>query len=384
LSYSASCGLWWAGEGATIRIGQDDSGDAGAASSPEMSSDMATFRTATPPPRAWDVVGFGENSVDVIATLDRLPALNGKAALDDLATLSGGQVSTAMLGCARLGLRARYVGSFGDDATAAWQQAQLAAEGVDLSARRVVAGPSRTAIILVETSTGTRTVLGHRPASITWPPAEMPVEAFTSARALLVDATDLEASVAACQAARAAEVMTVVDVDDHVPGLDRLLRVCDIVVASDAFAGDLRHLHRDSGARVVIATLGAHGAITWDGEREYHSPGFAVPVTDTTGAGDAFRAGLIASMLDFGTRGLRDPGTAGLRHSGTPGLRDLDFANAAAALNCRGRGAQAGLPTRAEVDALVTLADARRSKETWGRDHMESQPEASGPGDPHA
>ena len=180
---------------------------------------------------------------------------------------------------------------------------------------------------------------------------------------MLVDATDVEGSIRMAAAAREAGVLTVADVDGQVPGLDRLLRLTDVLVVSATFAGDLRRLHEHSGAKVVIATLGADGAVAWDGTQEHHSPGFVVPVVDTTGAGDAFRAGLIAAIL----RTL-DPWTP-----------VLDFANACAALNCGANGAQAGLPGRADVEALVTSPATTRSKGVWATGHRVSQASV-GPG----
>jgi len=328
--------------------------------------------------RMCDVVGFGENSMDQTAVVATLPAPDGKGVVETLRILPGGQVATAMVGCARLGVRARYIGTFGHDAHGQLAQAALAEAGVDTAHTRTVQAPNRTAIILVDRARDSRMVLGHRDPALDWSAGELPLAALRGARVLLVDATDVPAAIRLASAARDAGLTTVADVDGDVPGLDQLLRLTDVLVTSENLVPDMRRLHRESGAALVVATLGANGAVAWDGEQETHVPGFVVPVVDTTGAGDAFRAGLITALLDFGTPGPRDPGT--------PGPRDLDsaltFANAVAALNCRALGAQAGLPSRAEVDALVTSVAARRSKGAWGRTRMESQPEGFTPGEP--
>ena len=62
-------------------------------------------------------------------------------------------------------------------------------------------------------------------------------------------------------------------------------------------------------------------------------------VVDTTGAGDAFRGGFVAAWLEAGAAAEAD--------------ELLRFANAVAALNCRGLGAQAGLPGTDEVRRLL-------------------------------
>jgi sugar/nucleoside kinase (ribokinase family) len=311
--------------------------------------------------RVWDVIGFGENSVDLIATTATLPDPDGKAPLDRLTTLPGGQIATAIIGCARLGLRTRYVGAFGTDANATLISSTLTDAGVDTTWCRTIAGQTRTAIILVESARQSRTVLWRRDPALDWPTSDLPLDAVAEARVLLVDATDIEGSVGMATAARAAGVLAVADVDGQVPGLERLLRLTDVLVVSATFTNDLRQLHRDSGAQVVIATLGADGAVAWDGTAEHYSPGFVVPVVDTTGAGDAFRAGLIAALLASGKP--RDPDWP----------RVLAFANACAAQNCGANGAQAGLPDRLAAEALLTSPAAVRSKGVWETGHRVSQ-----------
>src|SRR5579862_4145743 len=65
--------------------------------------------------KAVDVVGLGENSVDLVAVAPRFPRPDTKQTLSGLAALVGGQAATAMVACARLGWRARYLGGVGDD-----------------------------------------------------------------------------------------------------------------------------------------------------------------------------------------------------------------------------------------------------------------------------
>ena len=103
----------------------------------------------------------------------------------------------------------------------------------------------------------------------------------------------------------------------------------------------LRVIGAESGAAAVVATLGASGALAWCRDGEVRSPPHAATVVDSTGAGDAFRAGFAAAWL----------GTAGT----DPDLADLlAGANLVAALSCRAVGAQEGLPQRWEVPARLT------------------------------
>ncbi len=308
--------------------------------------------------REWDLLGVGENSVDLVATLPRLPQGDGKAALTGLQELPGGQVATALAAAAQLGLRTACVGTFGDDPAGRLVQQSLTDRGVDTSACRTVTARTRTAVILVETEVHTRMVLARRDPALDWAGAP-PVHLVTRAKALLVDMTDLRLSVAMAAAARAVGVLTVADVDHEGPGLTDLLPHIDVLVVSEGLRGRLRELQA-AGPRLAVATLGAAGAVVWDGRRQVHVPGFPVDVVDTTGAGDVFRAALITHLVDpvdpVDLVDLVDP---------VDPVDPVLFANAAAALSCRGLGAQGALPTRDEVERLLTSARGRQSKQAW-------------------
>lgn len=100
-------------------------------------------------------------------------------------------------------------------------------------------------------------------------------------------------------------------------------------------ADDLRALGVTRGA----ITRGREGALLFDRDGDVSVPAFEVDVTDTTGAGDAFTAGLIDAWLLAGD----SMETAGR------------FAGAVAALNCTTDGARGGLPTRDEVREFLDV-----------------------------
>ena len=118
------------------------------------------------PPRGqhpFDVVGLGLNSVDLIAVVDEYPAPDSKHPLKSVTRLPGGQAATAMVACARLGWKSRYIGRFGGDELGALGRESLVREGVDVSAAATVAGATnQMAIVLVDAKTAQRTVLWQR------------------------------------------------------------------------------------------------------------------------------------------------------------------------------------------------------------------------------
>ena len=78
----------------------------------------------------FDVVGLGENSLDRIVTLDGWPSPGAKLSLEESGVHPGGQVASAILGCARLGLRCAYLGAVGQDEAAGTVLAPLRRAGV--------------------------------------------------------------------------------------------------------------------------------------------------------------------------------------------------------------------------------------------------------------
>ncbi|MCC7008882.1 MAG: carbohydrate kinase family protein [Acidobacteria bacterium] len=302
-------------------------------------------------------MAFGENSLDFVGTGSRPPAGVDKTTLTRFELLVGGQATTAAVACARQGLRARYVGVFGRDEWGATVRRALDREGVDLVALERDAR-SRVAVVLVDSDTGDRTVHEFRDPALAVDRGAMPVEAVLAGRILMLDATDLATSTAIARLARERGVPTVVDVDRVSLAAAELLREIAVIVVPRAFleswtstaspGAGLAALDREFQPAATIVTLGAEGSLALANGREIRTPGFQVDVVDTTGAGDAFRAGFVSAWI---------------RLADAPDLETiLEQANATAALNCQAVGAQTGLPRRPDVDRLVAHARGREPK----------------------
>ena len=308
--------------------------------------------------RPRDVVVFGENSLDFVGIGPRPAPGTDKTALHAFDLYVGGQAATAAVACSRQGLRTRYVGSFGTDDPGRTVRSALAREGVDVVAVERAGVKSRVAMVLVDSETGSRTVFGYRDPALAVDLSALAPDTLVSGRVLMLDATDLSTSMTAARLARAADVPTVIDVDHEARGVDDLLAEIDVLIVSESFLlewrpgagiGEALHaLSREYQPAAAIVTLGDQGSLAVASGREVRTPAFVVEVSDTTGAGDAFRGGFVSAWL---------------RHADKPELSViLEFANATAALNCGSVGAQTGLPRLADVEALVTVPGHTRSK----------------------
>jgi sugar/nucleoside kinase (ribokinase family) len=296
--------------------------------------------------RSVDVLGIGQNSYDQVARVDVFPTFASKTAATSFEAFPGGQIAGAVHACARLGLRAAWVSSVGDDGAADVVLESLRSAGVDVSeVRRIKGAQTQNALILVHGASGERTVIWHRDARLALKATDLRRTSIQRARALHLDASDPDVAVWAAKIARRAGIPVVLDADHYRPELEPLLGLVDFPIVSREFAetyttgGAVRDTLARlcvAGARLSVVTLGAIGALAKTGDRVIESPGFRVEPSDTTGAGDAFHGAFIWAVLaEFDAE------------------RALGFANAAGALCCREAGAQAGHPTRAELEAFL-------------------------------
>jgi sugar/nucleoside kinase (ribokinase family) len=167
-----------------------------------------------------------------------------------------------------------------------------------------------------------------------------------NARVLHVDGHETAAATLAASWAHEAGIPVVADLDEIYPGVDELIANIDYLIVSKDFScrlmkdknleSALRHMQARYNCRLSAATLGEDGVLAWDGRKFYKSAAYRVPVVDTTGAGDIFRAGFIYGLLQ--EWGLE---------------RQLDFSCAAAALNCMAAGARGGIKTVEAVEYLM-------------------------------
>lgn len=292
-----------------------------------------------------DVVGVGLNATDTLIQLHEFPARGAKVEYDSEEIQPGGQVASAMVACQMWGLQTRYVGKLGDDDAARLHERSFQQAGVEAHMMRVPDALSPRSLILVD-SRGERTIFGRRDERVVLQPEDLRQEWVVNARALLVDGHDTAAAALAAGWARGAGLPVVADLDEVYPGVDALLCCVDHLIVSrdlpERLTGErnlgqaLRAMHSRYGSTLTAATLGPDGVLAWDGECFIAAAAFQVPVVDTTGAGDMFHAAYLYGLLQR-----------------WPLSRKLDFACAAAAINCTAQGARGHIAPVAEIERLM-------------------------------
>ena len=299
---------------------------------------------------AVDVVGVGINATDTIIRLPRFPAPDSKMEVLSAEIAPGGQVASAIIACRRWGLSARYVGKIGDDSAGRLQRDEMRREGVETHWITARGSHSQSAFILVDESSGERTILWKRDQEIALRPDDLRRKWIWGARVLLIDGHDTEAAARAARWAREKSIPVVGDFDTPYSDVEALLHHVDFPVTSKTFpaklTGEVNLLKSLPSillrfkCRKIATTLGHLGALCWNGNEFLLSSGFRLQAVDTTGAGDIFHGAFVYGLIQ-----------------GWPLQEILEFSNAAAALNCTAPGARGHIASLDEIRVLRGRAE---------------------------
>ncbi len=296
--------------------------------------------------RRFDAVGLGQNAVDLVVQVPRFPSPDTKMEILQRTRMAGGQIATAIVFAARLGLRSKYMGKVGSDDAGRFCLESLRSENVDLTSVIVEPGArNHFSLILLDQSSGERTILWERDSRLNFHPGELRREDVGAGRLLLLDANDPGAALQAARWAREEEIPVVADLDHSSSCCEDLVSLVDFLIVSANFPAEFTgrtDLHesllilQERCGGFVAVTLGPEGAAAVCGDRCVRFPAFEVKAVDTTGAGDVFHGAFIYGLLQDWPLG-----------------QIMTFANAAAGLNCTRLGAKEGLPNLGEIKQLA-------------------------------
>jgi sugar/nucleoside kinase (ribokinase family) len=302
---------------------------------------------------SYDVLGLGCVAVDDLLFVEHYPPADAKVPVRHRERQCGGLTATALVAAARLGARAAFAGILGDDDDSRFVVDSLRREGIDLGQLLFRPGvrPIHSTVIVDETRR-TRTILHDLTGAAGADPTVPPDEVIRSTRVLFVDQFGVEGMTRAARVARAAGIPVVADFErGDWPGFAELLALVDHLIVSRHFAARHTGTTDPAGAagalwtaarQVVVVTCGEEGCWYVSGEepsRPRHHPAFAVSAVDTTGCGDVFHGAYAAGLAE-----------------GLDLVARIRVASAAAALKTLRPGGQAGIPTRAGVEAFLREA----------------------------
>ena len=267
------------------------------------------------------VTVIGCVQVDVVMSpVTDLPAPGGTLLADGMAMRVGGAGANAALALAEAGMRVRLIGCVGDDELGRWMREELAPAG--LADELISLADETTGLtVALESPARDRTFLTYLGVNSHWEAAMIPDDALSCDNLLLCDyfvAPRLhgEAARGLLDAARSRGARTFFDTSWDPAGfrpetrreVGELLRSVDVFLPNapeacalanvDDVTQAARELQTASGGWVVVK-LGPDGCLAvGPGGVQFAAAAPAIDVGDTTGAGDAFNAGLIHALSE--------------------------------------------------------------------------------------
>lgn len=296
------------------------------------------------------IIVIGSINLDLIATVERLPAAGETVPGDSFRTAPGGKGANQALAAARAGEKTRMIGAVGKDAFAREALSLLEAGGVDLTGVHEAHASTGTALILVAAD-GENIIAVVPGANGAVLPGDLARVGIAGGdMVLLQNEIPPQTVEAALDAARAAGASTMLNTAPFRSEAAHLLAKADYVIANetefDLYGEALKLGGRDRAARMksfaektgrtIVVTLGSEGVLAATPDEMLKVEALRITPVDTVGAGDTF-CGYLAASLSSGLS-LEDA---------------LRRAAAAGSLACLKSGAQPSIPLGSEVAATL-------------------------------
>ncbi|WP_332878625.1 carbohydrate kinase family protein [Massilia sp. S19_KUP03_FR1] len=304
-----------------------------------------------PAQRRYDLLAFGDPTLDLLFTVTRAPAADQKVLGRRLPPAAGGTVANVACAAALLDRPTLAYGRVAADGDGQFLRRAYQRFGVDTACLRDVDGAvSPTALVMIEASGEKALVYAPMPG----PLLERASFAAAAAQCRMVYAMpyDLAEFDEVHALARAAGCALAIDIEAAmVSGPDQLqylLARCDLAFMNDttyrAIMGAPPEAGQQAallahGARMLVVSCGARGAMLAAPGLALAQAAFAAEVVDSTGAGDSFNGAFLAALLE-----------------GQDSAAALRFACAAGSIAVSAMGARAALPTRVRIAAVLAHA----------------------------
>ena len=301
------------------------------------------------------VVFCGSLNMDVVVQSARRPAPGETILGAEVSFLPGGKGLNQAIASARLGVPTAMVGAVGNDAFANSLRGFLADNDVDSTNVTEVDGPA-TGVALIQVTEGDNSITVASGANMHFEASMLRDQPRSDEVWVAQFETPLAATQEILARAHQAGARTVLNLAPFTEHPADLLNSVDVAVLNEIELSQATgtpvdassprdsvvaacNILRGRGARAVIATLGARGALVVSAAGVDFIAAIPTTVVDTTGAGDCFVGALAARLA------------AGL----TP-TEAARFASAAASCSVERLGAAPAMPTSLEVAARLAKA----------------------------
>jgi|SRR5579872_1465966 ribokinase len=260
------------------------------------------------------IVVVGSYATGLTMKVDRIPGPGETLLGTGYRVDYGGKGSNQAVGCARLGAEVRFVAKIGRDSFGDMALGLYREEDVDVGfLKRSADAPTGVGFIVVEAKSGQNSIAIDPGANELLRAADVSkaARAFKSASVILTQLEiPVEAAEQALKVGRSVGAVTILNPAPVRPLPASVLRLVDVLTPNEkearVLAGrspdrfvEAENVARDlirSGVKQVVMTLGEKGALLVKASAQKHFPAIGVRAVDTTGAGDAFNAGLAVAL----------------------------------------------------------------------------------------
>lgn len=262
--------------------------------------------------KAFDVIAIGALLIDIIGKVEKLPKVNQEEFIYSATIEHGGSAANTAVACAKLGLKAGFIGKVGNDVFGKLLGQGLEEVGVDTSQLKVTDEVSTGICVAVSDRKDRRHMYAFSGAANFLSEEDIDEGYVSSTRLLhIADLLNIKPLIKAVRIASEAGAGISLNPGGLIASLSYkrtkpLFSSADVIVLSKHNARriygttDFSKIARivfKNRTQVLAITMGAKGCIVSDRKHKVIIPAYKTRIVDTTGAGDAFSAGLIYGLL---------------------------------------------------------------------------------------
>lgn len=287
------------------------------------------------------VTGFGSLVADVLMISEAIKS-NHKNIVDLQTIQVGGVIPTALITLSRLGTKAEFCTTVGDDEFANTLLSILKKEKVDThNILRLASTTTPLSIVILNKKNGKRTNYYTTGVFPKIKINQFKIRIKKNTKLLLIDGHNIEVAYNLVDQGKNIGAKVLLDLGSPKKGIDKLIMKTDIVIIPKAYwryvwpkfstEEIIREVHK-IGPKIIVVTMEEKGCVVSQRNNIYYQPGFKVNAVDTNGAGDVF-----LGTFAFGL----------LQNWDLPKI--AKFASGAAALSCTKIGKDNKIPSFNEI-----------------------------------
>ena len=293
------------------------------------------------------IVGIGACVMDTLITVPNYPNEDTKLRATSSKIAGGGPTATGIVAASKLSEDAAYIGVLSTDNGGRFLKDDFIKYNVNVDNIDIIDGyRSFTSVIWLAENSASRTCVFDKG---NLPPLKLDDkkrEAIKNAQVLMIDGNEMDAAEEGCKVARENGTTVLYDCGGLYQGVERLLKLTDVMIPSEEFAlghtktEDVKEaakkLYELYSPEVIVITRGKIGGILYDGKEFFEYPAFLVKAVDSNGSGDVFHGAFAAALC-----------------KGYDYKKACIFSSAVSAIKCTGYGARESVPSFETVKSFL-------------------------------